>query len=322
MNTVKLNFDLNTGMYSLFVLVFVLLVTRVGLEGFLRVPYTDLHDRVSDMYDSGKSVSHPIPLDVHYEYPNNGTGGDLHGFHTDVSDRNNGINMVGNTHISHPLRPQSFQKSPSVTFPDYTRGLNNNPAHTYPSNPVLYGYLTSQDELDNELYELYELYDYRRGRNGYVYKDSKYDNNRETIYVSIDHKSYTGDILYTGDVITIGYKNKPFVVQEYKFKQGGFGTRHGELDVRDSMEGYGVLRPTEDANNHDVVREEDRFFILYRQEVDRRRSTFYYYVKDKRDVVIQLDKNVYKDLQDGDTVLIPGKEQYGSYTLSVYNDVW
>ena len=310
----KLNLD--TGILFFSLLVVILLMARIGMDGFLRVPYTDLHDRVSDLYESDKSVSHPIPLDdpqySTYDYRDPSV----------ISDRNNNINLVGNTHLAHPLRPLSFQKSLDITYPDYTRGLNNNHSHMYPSNPVLYGYLTSQDEADNEMYELYELYDYRRGRNGYVYKDSKYDNNRETIYVSIDPKSYDGDILYTGDVVTIGYNDKPFVVQEYKFKQGGFGTRHSELDIRDSMEGYGVLRPAAGANNHDTVREEDRFFILYRQEVDRRRSMFYYYVKDKRDVVIQLDKNVYKDLQDGDTVIIPGKEKYGPYTLSVYNDVW
>jgi hypothetical protein len=166
------------------------------------------------------------------------------------------------------------------------------------------------------------MYDHKRGRNGYVYKDSKYENNRESVYVTIDHTSYNGDTLYTGDTLSLGYNNKIFIVQEYEYKNRGVGTRYNDLDIRDAMEGYGILRPLSSANNHDVVREEDRFFILYRQEVDRHRGTFYYYIKDKRDVIIQLDKNVYKDLYDGDLVTVPGKEKYGQYTLSVYDDIW
>jgi hypothetical protein len=281
----------------IFLLTFIwlILMYKVSSEPFQRLSYRDVHDIIEKRYESGKDVAHPIqpPLEIDYpQFP------------------------------VHPLRPKSFKKPEDLAYPSHTRNLIVNQSHTYANNPVLYGYLKSEDDMDNELYELYELYDYRRGRNGYAYKDSKYQDNRESMFVSINHKSYNGDVLYTGDVISLGYNNKSFVVQEYEYKNRGSGTRYKESDIRDEMEGYGILRPLGDANNHDSVREEDRFFILYRQEVDRRRGTFYYYVKDRRDVLIQFDKKKYKDLQNGDTVDIPGKEKYGKYVLSVYDDFW
>lgn len=290
-------------------LVIILVVIKISSESFQRISYTELHDLMENRYDTGDSLTHPLPLP------------------TTIHDHNTLPHLKTSSFPDrrrprHPLRPQSFQKPSDISFPEYTRGLNVNKSHNYPNNPVLYGYLKSHDDLDNEIYELYELYDYRRGRNGYVYKDSKYENNRESIFVAIDHKSYNGDTLYTGDTITVGYKNKPFVVQEYDYKNRGFGTRYNETDIRDEMDGYGILRPLGAANNHTDVMEEDRFFILYRQELDRHRGTFYYYVKDKRDVVIQLDKTKYKELYEGDLVTIPGKEKYGEYVLSVYNDAW
>lgn len=199
----------------------------------------------------------------------------------------------------------------------FRRGVHPN---IYDRNePKLVGYLYSQDENDNEVYQLYEMHDYKTGRPGYVYRDSKYQDNRDSILVKIDQKQYVGDHLYDGDVVNIGLDNQPFVVKLYEIKTVGLGTRYTEQNYRDEMEGYALLKPVDAGDG--ALADDDRYYILYRQSLDPRRNRYNYYIKDKRGAILELDENKYKDLYEGDTVLIPGKERHGEYVLdTVYGD--
>jgi len=204
--------------------------------------------------------------------------------------------------------------------PFYSDFRNRRFRHGYVDTnvPKLVGYIYSQDEANNDMFPLYEMYDYKRGRPGYVYRDSKYGNDRDAVLVVIDPDNYEGDTLYDDDIVTVGLDKKPYIVKLYKIKNVGLGTRYTERDYRDEMQGYGLLKPvnTEDT----VIEDEDRYYILYRQTLDPRRGVYNYYIKDKRGAIIELDDDKYKELDDGDMVLIPGKERYGEYQLEVYND--
>ena len=181
--------------------------------------------------------------------------------------------------------------------------------------PRLIGYIYSQDENNNETYQLYEMFDYKRGKLGYVYKDSKYQD-RDSVLVVIDPKLYNGD-LYDGAIVNIGPLGEPYVIKLYDIKNVGLGTRYMNKDFHDEMEGYGLLRPIDPGNI--LLEEDDKYFILYRQTLDPRRNRYNYYIKDKRGSLLELDNNKYKELDDGDMVLIPGKERHGKYILRVYN---
>ena len=182
----------------------------------------------------------------------------------------------------------------------------------YHSNPDrVVGYLYSQDTNDNDIYELYEVYDHRRGRPGYAYKTSKEPYNRDALLVNIDHKSYSGDYLYDGDVVNITYENKPYVVKLYTIKSTALGTRYQNMDYQSGMREYALLEP---VNPMAVVDDADKFYILYEQELDPSRQLNNYYIKDKRGIIVEIDTKQNK-LYDGDTILIPGKERYGEYSL-------
>ena len=185
------------------------------------------------------------------------------------------------------------------------------------NEPKLIGYIYSQDENNNDTYQLYEMYDYKRGRPGYVYRDSKYQDNRDSVLVVIDPDLYNGDYLYDGDVINVSFDNQPFIVKLYEIKSVGLGTRYSNKDYRDEMEGYGLLKPVNPGDGQ--IEEDDRYYILYRQSLDPRRNRYNYYIKDKRGSLIELDDQKYKDLDDGDTLLIPGKERYGEYIVHRLN---
>lgn len=184
--------------------------------------------------------------------------------------------------------------------------------YTYANQDRLIGYLSSEDLTNNDIYHLYEVYDYRRGRPGYAYKDSKSPSNRDSVLINIDPKSYDGDYLYDGDTINITYANTPFKVHLYTIKRTGLTTRYPTQDYRSGMYEYALLQP---VNAPADIEEEDRYYILYEQEIDPRRDQNNYYIKDKRGVIIEVDTNTRK-LYDGDTLLIPGKERYGEYRVT------
>jgi hypothetical protein len=194
-----------------------------------------------------------------------------------------------------------------------TRGYHDDylsyPQQSY--NPDrLVGYLYSEAEDNNEVYKLYEVYDHRRGRPGYAYKATKYPNNRDSILVNIDPKTYSGDYLYDGDTVDITYEKIPFTVKMYQIKQTGLGTRYTNKDYRSGMHEYALLEPVDPGANVD---EEDRYFILYEQEIDPSRQLNNYYIKDKRGIIIEVSNK--EKIYDGDTLLIPGKEKYGEYSV-------
>jgi len=203
-------------------------------------------------------------------------------------------------------------------FGNSSKRPSNRVPNVYNRNePNQIGYIYSQDENNNETYKLYEMHDYKRGRPGYVYKDSKYQDNRDAVLVVIDPNLYNGEELYDGDVINIGLLNEPYVVKLYEIKSVGYGTRYSNKDYRDEMQGYGLLRPVDPGDGQ--IEEDDRYFILYRQSLDPRRSIYNYYIKDKRGSILELDDQKYKDLDDGDTLLIPGKEKLGIYMINKFN---
>lgn len=204
------------------------------------------------------------------------------------------------------------------TYFGYNQGIRKGPISVNTRNdPKLVGYLYSQDEENNDTFQLYEMHDYKRGRPGYVYKDSKYEDNRNAILVVIPPEQYNGDTLFDGDVVNIQYNNRPFVVKLYEIKNYGFGTRYESKDFRDEMESYGLLTPV-DAGDGEIDKD-DQYFILYRQELDSRKDRYNYYIKDKGGSIIELDDYKYEYLSNGDTLSIPGKERYGLYSLELYD---
>ena len=203
------------------------------------------------------------------------------------------------------------------TNKDLTR---NNESEYNTNEPELIGYIYSQEEDNNDIYQLYEAYDYKRGRPGYAYKDSKYQDNRDSVLVTIEPDMYDGNSLYDGDIINAGFDNQPYIVKLYEIKSVGLGTRYANKDYNDGMEKYGLLRPV--IPTIDML-EEDKYYILYRQTLDPRRSRYNYYIKDKRGSILELDDQKYKDLYEGDELLIPGKEKYGLYVISnVYENMF
>jgi hypothetical protein len=160
------------------------------------------------------------------------------------------------------------------------------------------------------------MHDYKRGRPGYAYKDSKYQDNREAVLVNITHDLYDGEYLYDGDIITAGYDKQPFVVKLYEIKSVGLGTRYANKDYNDEMENYALLSPVDPGDGQ--IDEEDRYYILYRQSLDPSRNRYNYYIKDKRGTILELDQK-YKDLDDGDKISIPGKEKLGLYVVNPHD---
>lgn len=181
----------------------------------------------------------------------------------------------------------------------------------YGNEDRLVGYLASEDTTNNDIYKLYEIYDHRTGRPGYAYKATKEPTNRDPVLINIDQKSYSGDYLYNGDIVNITYEKKPYVVTLYSIKSTGIGTRYPSQDYRSGMQEYALLEP---INPGIIVDENDKYYILYKQEIDPRRQLNNYYIKDKRGIIIEIDTNN-KTLYEGDTVLIPGKEKYGEYSV-------
>lgn len=210
----------------------------------------------------------------------------------------------GEEHLNNVIR-HGFNRNPNI-FNEYTNSTNE---------PILVGYLYSQDTQNNDMFNLYKLFDYKRGKYGYAYKESKYRDDYESILTFIDPKKYNNSELYTDDVINITEANVPFVVKLYEIKSVGIGTRYKDKGYRDSMYEYGILRPNDPTQTVNV---EDKYFILYRQTLDPRREQYNYYIKDKYGVLLELDNK--KSLDDGDTIMIPGKEQYGEYKLKVYDN--
>jgi ribosome-associated protein YbcJ (S4-like RNA binding protein) len=174
------------------------------------------------------------------------------------------------------------------------------------------GYLSSQDLSDNTVYTLYEVYDHRRGRPGYAYMESK-DYFRDSVLVNIDPKKYSGDYLYDGDVINITPANVPYVVKLYTIKQTGLSTRGYTRDYRSEMQEYALLEP---VVPNPTMTDDDKYFVLYEQEIDPHRQLNNYYIKDKRGIIIEITTKSTK-LYDKDTIMIPGKEQYGAYKITV-----
>lgn len=274
-----MEFDTTTICFILLIIVAVYLLTGCVMEGFQRMNYIQLHNF----------------LDQSYNYP-------YYGYVQSSPYRKH----KGDDY-NKPTTSITGRRGYSDLFPV----LNTYDGYGGYNVDRLIGYLYSQDEDDNEVYELYEVYDYRRGRPGYAYKNTKDSYFRDSILVKIDPKKYNGDYLDDGEVVNITYANKPFVVKLYKIKRTGLGTRYRSRDYRSGMHEYALLEP---VNPPTDIAEEDKYYVMYEQEIDPRREQYNYYIKDKRGIIIELTKRPTK-YYDGDTITIPGKEQYGEYRV-------
>ena len=270
----------------LFVCLFLLYITLCFpvVEKFQRMNYLQMHDYFDEKYGNGRQRHNGTLM--------------RHGFNS-----NNSNNSLRNRWNSWWNKPRMDNNEIMKRRYDTT------------NTPKLVGYISSQNTNNNEVFQLFEMFDYKRGKIGYVYRDTKYQDNRDAILVDIDPKLYNGGSLYTGDVINIGLSKEPYVVHIYRLKDDGYGTRYENKNYNDSMEEYGVLNPVDTTIQIDDA---DRYYILYRQELDARKNRYNYYIKDKRGLLIEFDEK-YKNLDTGDKVLIPGKEKYGEYVVNVYN---
>lgn len=265
-------------LFSIIILLIVFVLCKKCVENFQRMNYIQLHnylERKQHVADKYNSNPNPYRHTIHH---------DVHEPTTSLTGRS------------------SYSSDPYVNIYNGYSGYNAD---------RLIGYLQSEDTDNNDIYELYEVYDYRRGRPGYAYRDTKSPSNRDSILVNIDFKQYSGDYLNDGDVVNITYRKVPFVVKLYKIKQTGLETRYHERDYRSGMHEYALLEP---VNPLVDVDEEDRYFIMYEQEIDPRRSLNNYYIKDRRGIIVELSDRSTK-FYDGDTILIPGKEKYGEYAV-------
>jgi len=251
------------------------------IETFQRMNYIQLHDYLDNIYKNGKNS-----MNEYSPYRKR--------LNSNVSDPS--VSLTGR-----------YGYSNNSEF-----NLEEPKIFNHVNQDRLIGYLYSQDTQDNEVYKLYEVYDYKRGRPGYAYKNSKDSYQMDEILVNIDPKKYSGDQLYDGDVVNITHEKKPFVVKLYKIKNTGLQTRYTSKDYRSDMYEYALLEP---VNTGNVIDENDKYFILYEQTIDPRRELYNYYIKDKRGILLDITDKP-KKIYDGDTLLIPGKEKIGQYKVS------
>jgi hypothetical protein len=219
---------------------------------------------------------------------------------------------------------ENFQRMNYIQMHDYLNHQYNEPAisegsydprsYNETNQPYLIGYIYSENFEENSVYPLYQIYDYSRGKWSYAYKDSKDNNNQEPIYVLINPKTYNDVSLSTGDTVKILPNNASYLVKLYDIKTTGLETRYHNKNYQDEMETYGLLRPIDD---NILLDQDNKYFVLYRQTIDPRRDVYNYYIKDNKGLIIELPKT--KSLENNDKILIPGKEKYGEYKLTVSN---
>ena len=175
------------------------------------------------------------------------------------------------------------------------------------------GILYSDKVDDGLVFPLLAWYNKDLQKFQYYVKDTK-GYTKSSIYIKIPsrHDLMTGDVVVIPTKVNYGLFKVKLYKDLSKWAYDSYGTpvlkRHVYYAIPWSKVGY----VTTDLTNPD---DPNRYFVLFERKVGQ--NKFDYSITDDKNTRIPLDDLEY--LTNGDTIQIPGKHKYGSYTIHRYN---
>ena len=175
------------------------------------------------------------------------------------------------------------------------------------------GIIYSDKETNGLVYPLLAWYDKELSKFKYYVRDSKI-NATEPIYIEIPSRHE----LMSGDVVVVPTKvnNGLFKVKLYKdlskWTYDYYGTPVLERHVYYATPWTKIGYVTTNLTNPD---DPNRYFVLYERKGGN--TKFDYSITDDKGTRIPLVELEY--LTNGDVVIIPGKKQFGTYTVKRYS---
>jgi hypothetical protein len=302
-----------------------------NFAGPRNIPYTEYHSILDCKYNGNCPILHNPSVVVMDNYGDIDANAGEFALESDVKVTNSGGAI-------------SFWNNSGHRHPDYNRGALGlvHPRGQSGDQPHVIGTVHSTNKDDNLVFHLYQFWDYKKNGYSYLYRDTKSYDQSYGSYASFDflpvELSNGEKEAYDGSKVII--MGKEFVVTLYKLRNSGIYTRARNYPQRRmvpshmprqllrerrynpnyvdgeywQLRQYAMLTPIRQLAN-DELRDDDRYAILFEQDVDRSRGKFNYYVRARNGVDIQIDRE--NKIYDGETIVIPGKEKFGEYKVQV-----
>jgi hypothetical protein len=226
-------------------------------------------------------------------------------------DYTNGKRLLHIQNSGNILNPPN--KDYSITNPNHFHQSRRQLESAKYNEPHLIGYIYSGNTANNLTYPLLRYWNKRKNRYSYVYQDKKMSSDFMSFRpIELPNNTYE---LYDEDKITV--LNQVFIVKLYDIKIHGLpqlfgdGTRH---NYQAPLREFALLEPVNPLALDDNIRlNDDRYLGLYEQEIDTKRDKYMYYVKDRYNVMIPLNRT--KKLYNDDIIEIPEKKAMGEFKI-------